>query len=60
MSKQQIVNLLTLIIVLAWLGTSIARIWVAVPQSAILDAVVPLTIGYWFTVHNGEKKATPI
>jgi hypothetical protein len=48
LSRQQITNLLTAVIVGAWVIFAITRIWVDIPQAIILDNAMPIVIGYWF------------
>lgn len=54
--RQQVTNFLTLLIVGVWIIFSIIRIWVDIPQAAVLDTAMPLVIGYWFTSSAITKK----
>lgn len=48
LDRQQITNILTIVIVLVWIVTAVVRIWVDWPQAMILDSAMPIVIGYWF------------
>ena len=58
LSTQQVTHILTCILVLAWIGTAIARIWVEWPEAKILDDAMPLILAYWFasTAVNATRK----
>jgi hypothetical protein len=55
-TRQQVTTLLTLIIVLLWTITAVVRLWVPWPVANVLDAAMPLIIGYWFVMNAGAKK----
>ena len=40
--------MLTVIVVVVWIITAVIRIWVKWPEAAVLDAAMPLVIGYYF------------
>jgi uncharacterized MnhB-related membrane protein len=46
--KEQVVTLLTLIVVVLWVISAIVRIWQPWPIAGVLDSAMPLVIGYWF------------
>jgi hypothetical protein len=48
-SRETVVTILTGVVVVLWLAVTIARIWVEIPQATILDAAMPLVIGFWFS-----------
>lgn len=52
----QVTNILTLIIVAAWIISSVVRRWVSWPEAAILDAAMPVVISYWFAAKAMTKK----
>lgn len=49
-------TIITLVIVVFWIGTAITRLWMPWPQAAALDAAMPVMIGYWFVGNAGSKK----
>ena len=53
--RHQVTTFLTMVIVGLWIITFIVRVWVPLEQASILDAAMPLVIGYWF-VANALKK----
>lgn len=46
--KQQVINILTGIIVGFWIISAIVRLWIEWPEAAVLDSLMAPTIGYWF------------
>lgn len=59
--RQQVTTLLTLVIVGLWVITFVTRIWIDWPPASVLDAAMPLVLGYWFVsnaVNGGKKKTT--
>jgi hypothetical protein len=56
LDRQQMVNLLTVVIVAAWIATAVVRIWRPWPEAAILDAAMPLLIGYYFAAQAMVKR----
>jgi hypothetical protein len=55
MTKQQVTTLLTLFVCVVWVITAMARIWVPFPAAYVLDAAMPLVIGFYFISKNGTK-----
>ena len=58
LEREQVVNLLTLLIVIAWIATAVVRIWVDWPEATVLDAAMPLVISYYF-ISNARRNGTP-
>jgi hypothetical protein len=56
LSRQQVVTLLTLVIVGVWIVTAVVRIWVPWPVANILDAAMPVVIGYYFVSKSANGK----
>jgi hypothetical protein len=56
LDRQQMVNLLTVVIVAAWIATAVVRIWKPWPEAAILDSAMPLLIGWWFAATAAAKR----
>ena len=48
-SHQQTVSFLTVFVVVSWIVASTVRIWVPITYANVLDAAMPLVIGYWFS-----------
>jgi hypothetical protein len=55
MTRQQVTTLLTLFVCGLWFITAIVRIWLPFPSAYILDAAMPLVIGYYFVSKNGKE-----
>jgi hypothetical protein len=53
--RQEVITFLTMVIVGVWIVTAVVRIWVSWPAAYVLDAAMPLVVGYWF-VSNAVKK----
>ena len=48
---QQFVNVMTVLLVVMWIISAIARIWIKWPEVAVLDSAMPSVIGYWFATN---------
>jgi hypothetical protein len=61
MNRQQVVTILTAVIVGLWIITAVVRIWISWPEAYVLDAAMPLVIGYWFVSNaNGKKNGVTV
>jgi hypothetical protein len=58
LNRQQITTLLTLFICLVWVATAVARIWLPFPAAYILDAAMPVVIGFYFVTAATKNGAT--
>ncbi len=54
LTRQQVVTLLTLAIVGLWTLTAIVRLWMPFPAGSVLDAAMPLVVGFWFVSKTNE------
>jgi len=56
-NRQQIVTILTLFVCGLWTISAVVRIFHSWPEAYVLDAAMPLVIGYWFVSNaaNGKK-----
>jgi hypothetical protein len=57
LDRQQVTTLLTLFLVALWTITAVVRLWVPWPVAHVLDAAMPVLIGYWFLVNAGKNGA---
>ena len=57
-NRQQVVTVLTLFVCALWTITAVVRIFHSWPAAYVLDAAMPLVIGYWFVTNatNGKAK----
>lgn len=59
-NRDAVVTILTGVLVLLWVASMVARIWVDLPQATVLDAAMPILIGFWFSTQATKKNgATP-
>jgi len=58
-TRQQVTTALTLFVCVLWTITAIVRIWLPFPAGYVLDAAMPLVIGYYFVAKaaNGKNGA---
>jgi hypothetical protein len=54
-TRDNLIAILTGVLVVAWICSAVVRIWVPWPEAAVLDGAMPLVIGFFF-VHGGLKK----
>lgn len=50
---QRTTTVVTLVIVVLWFATVIARVRWELPQAVVLDSAMPPVIGYWFAAVPG-------
>lgn len=55
LDRQEVTNILTLLIVGVWIITAVVRIWVDWPQAVILDSAMPIVLAYWFASTAARK-----
>jgi hypothetical protein len=55
MTKQQVTTMLTLFVCGLWVITAAVRLWMPFPAAYILDAAMPVVIGFYFLSKNGTK-----
>jgi len=55
-TRQQVTTFLTVVIVGLWIVTAVVRIWVTWPEAHVLDAAMPMIVGYWFLSNSTAKK----
>ena len=56
LDRQTVTTLLTVVIVAFWIVTAVVRIWIAWPAAAVLDAAMPLVVGYWFVSNADDQE----
>lgn len=59
LTKQQVTTMLTLFICALWTVTAVVRLWVPFPAAYVLDAAMPVVVGFWFLSKNGTKNGVP-
>lgn len=55
LDTKTVVTILTLVMVTLWVISAVVRIWVAWPEARVLDAIMPIIIGYWFLSNSSKK-----
>jgi len=55
-NRQQVTTFLTVVIVAFWIITAVVRIWVPWPVAHVIDAAMPVVVGYWFLSNAAVKK----
>ena len=55
-NQQQVTTWLTLVITGLWVISAVARIWVEFPAGYVLDAAMPMIVGFWFVSNSATKK----
>lgn len=56
LTRDQVTTLLTLSIVALWAVTAVVRIWLPFPAAYVLDAAMPLVVGYYFATKAANDK----
>ena len=56
LTRQQVITLLTLFVCVVWVITAVVRIWLPFPAAYLLDAAMPVVLGYYFLTKAANGK----
>lgn len=55
LGRQDVLNILTLVILGVWVITIVVRLWMPWPEATVADKAMLAATGYWFAVQALKK-----